>query len=519
MIKQLEKEIPEEIEAELLERENVIGVGRGRKRVRGQYTDEEVIIAFVEKKVEEEDLDEDQIVPQSVEIEDQDVDTDVQAAPGGFHALQQQQTVPRSMVEEQAVTAPTRPRLTRRDRWRPAAPGGVSISHPAVSSGTLGTPPLLTQEGERVFLTNAHVAAPMDRAERGDSCLQPGSLFDGRSPGDKIGELLEWSELSADKDNISDSALVKITDDLVRNDILGIGPLKGWTEANYEEKHMKSGATTNVTSGHLIARDFTGLINFRPDKQLRFTGLDVFEPISAGGDSGSIIGITRQDGSFYGTSLLFAGSVQQTLAVPMTAVQEVHGQLGVEQRQQTSDQQEQVEPYYGGQEPLQSRSELTPNLQQGQSFPQQGQSLPQQGSGTQQPPIMEQGIGTSPTMGALPEVQTQGVTALEAPPNVQAQQAATAKTGVAETEFAPQYFYAGGLRRIGASGESWFHIGDFDWRDNFHFTVVPLDQDRSLTFKWVNSYRLNNGQVRYWALIQNHTNQSARFYIRAFQER
>ncbi len=111
------------------------------------------------------------------------------------------------------------------------------------------------------------------------------------------------------------------------------------------------------------------------------------------------------------------------------------------------------------------------------------------------------------------------MTALEAPPDVQAQQAAATQTGVAEAEFAPQYFYAGGLRTIGASTESWFHIGDFNWEYNLHFTVVPLDQYRSLTFRWINSYRLNNGQVRYWARVQNHTNQSARFYIRAFQER
>ncbi|WP_306060606.1 trypsin-like serine peptidase [Natronococcus wangiae] len=325
MVKELTKEIPEAVEEELLERENVVGVGRGRRRVRGQFTDEEVIVTFVERKVEEEELDEDQLVPQSVDIEDQDVDTDVQEAPGGFYALQQQrtasqpmrqQTVPQPTVEEQAVTAPATTRRTRHDRWR-QAPAGVSISHPEITFGTLGSPPLVTQEGEHVFLTNAHVAAPMDEAERGDSILQPGRYHGGNNPEDKIGELLEWGDLSADKDNTSDSALVKITGNAVRNDILGLGPLVGWTEANYEEEHMKSGARTNVTSGHLIARDVTAVIDYRP-QQLRFTGLDVFEPISAGGDSGSLIGITRQDKSFYATSLLFAGSVRQTLAIRWT---------------------------------------------------------------------------------------------------------------------------------------------------------------------------------------------------------
>jgi hypothetical protein len=196
MIKELEKEIPEEVEEELLAKENVIGVGRGRRRVNGQFTDEEVIVTFVEKKVDEEDLDEDQIVPRSLEVDDQEVETDVQESPGGFHALQQppqqlQPGVPQVEVGagsaeegQRTVSQPTaEPRTVsgsfgrdRKDRWRPSAPAGVSVGHPAISAGTFGSPPLVTQGGERVFLTNAHVAAPMGRVERGDTCLQPGKM-------------------------------------------------------------------------------------------------------------------------------------------------------------------------------------------------------------------------------------------------------------------------------------------------------------------------------------------------------
>lgn len=397
MINELEKEIPEETENELLEKENVIGVGRGRKRVDGQLTDEEVIVTFVEKKVAEDELDEDQLVPQSLEIDDQDVDTDVQEASGGFYAQEQQprqlppetaqsgvgtggsgegqQTASQPGAEPQAVSGPFG--QDRKDRWRPLAPAGVSIGHPQISAGTLGSPPLITQGGERVFLTNAHVAAPAGKAERGDSCLQPGKYDGGTDSEDKIGELLEWSELSEDANNTSDSALVQITGN-VENDILGVGQLRGWTEANYEEDHTKSGRTTGTTSADLIARDVTALVNYGSpfSKPLRFTGLDAFEAFSAGGDSGSLIGIQRQNGSFHGTDLLFAGSSRQTLGIPMDAVQKEHGKLRVQKKQQMNDQQQhhQTGPAQGGQQQQfpQSPSEVPPDLQQGQTPTQQG---------------------------------------------------------------------------------------------------------------------------------------------------
>jgi hypothetical protein len=130
------------------------------------------------------------------------------------------------------------------------------------------------------------------------------------------------------------------------------------------------------------------------------------------------------------------------------------------------------------------------------------------------PPMIDQGVGTSPMGEAPPEVQgrIQGMETMEAPPDVQAQQ-------IAETEFTPQYFYVGGLHTISTTTETWFHLGDFDWVDNFHFTVVPLDTLRSLELVSIASHRLSNGQVRYWAKVKSFTSQQVRFYVRAFQER
>lgn len=144
----------------------------------------------------------------------------------------------------------------------------------------------------------------------------------------------------------------------------------------------------------------------------------------------------------------------------------------------------------------------------------------------EEPPMIEQGVGISPMGEAPPEVRSQGAVmeappevqqgsaAMEAPPDVQTQQTATA-----ETEFTPQYFYVGGLHTISSTTETWFHLGDFNWVDNFHFTLVPLDTLRSLELVSIASYRLSNGQVRYWAKVKSFTSQQVRFYIRAFQER
>jgi hypothetical protein len=498
-VTRLEEEIPDEIEEELLDKENVIGVGRGRKRVDGRFTDEEVVVTFVEKKVEEDELDEDQIVPTSVEIDDQRVGTDVQEAPGGFYA---QGSLPSESVEShvppdasgigQGVDSRpmSEPRTlrgpfgqTRRDRWRPLAPAGVSIGHPSITAGTLGSPPLFTQGGERVFLTNAHVAAPAGKAERGDSCIQPGRADGGTEPKDTIGELLEWSDLSEKEDNISDSALVRITGD-VENNILSVGPLRGWTEANYEEEHTKSGRTTGTTSSDLIARDATALVTFGEpfSEPLRFTGLDVFEAFSTGGDSGSLIGVQRRDGFFYGTSLLFAGSVRQTLAIPMAAVQEVHGDLRVERRRgRRIDRGERLESDQGGQEPL---TERPPKV----------------------PPEFQQGMEDRP--GRPPDSDPMSFSDVHSKPEPPALPAENADTALPpELSTGPQAAVRG-VRRVmtgrldpKATVHRW--IGPYDAREIISFSARPTTRGRYVQGSVVAVWRSSNEGVWYYLRVHN----------------
>lgn len=303
-------QIPSSVRDDLESRSNVVGTAVGRKRVGGRETDEECVIVLVRRKVPEPQLDAADLVPETVDLDDETVKTDVQEV---------------GDVRTQATVQPVEPaKPNRKRRWRPA-PAGVSAAHPEVTAGTLGSPPVRTSDGETVVLTNAHVAAPVDTAEAGDAFLQPGPA-DGGTEDDQLGTLREWSEIARDEPNTTDSALVAVDETALREDVLGVGPLQGWTAVDRDAEYTKSGRTTGVTTGGLRARDARIEVGGYYEEPVTFTGVDVFEPMSAGGDSGSLVGVERADG-LHGTHLLFAGSDRATIAIPIEAVQAEHGEL------------------------------------------------------------------------------------------------------------------------------------------------------------------------------------------------
>lgn len=218
-----------------------------------------------------------------------------------------------------------------------------------MSAGTLGSPPLETDDGETVVLTNAHVAAPMGQATAGDPILQPGPEDGGEPPegwrssseagsdgdevdsvADTIGTLSEWSEIGPNGPNTTDSALVDVDPNDVKRTILGVGPLVGFTDTDIEadEEYIKSGRTTGVTTGDLRGRDTRIRVGGFGPEPVVFEGVDLFGPMSARGDSGSLIGIDDPDnGGFTATNLLFAGSDEATIGVPMASIEGEHGTL------------------------------------------------------------------------------------------------------------------------------------------------------------------------------------------------
>lgn len=303
--------VPDHVRADLLSRANVVGVGTGPKRRGGRETGEEAVIVFVTEKLPEAQLADEDVCPKTVRIDDEDVPTDVVQAGEVWAQAAVQQTTP-----------------DRTARYRPA-PASVSIGHPDISAGTLGSPPLTTADGALVFVTNTHVAAPPPDAAEGDACLQPGT-YDGGDADDRIGTLLGFAPISRTEANRTDSALVAVEPADVRdNEILEIGPLAGFETATFDAEYEKSGRTTGHTRGNLIATDVEIEVRgYYPDEPVSFAGVDAFTPMSSGGDSGSLIG-RRVDGAFYATHLLFAGSPFVTFGVPWDEVTAAHGDLAV----------------------------------------------------------------------------------------------------------------------------------------------------------------------------------------------
>jgi hypothetical protein len=301
-------EIPDAVRDDIESRANVVGTCRGPKRVDDRPTDEECLVVLVRRKLPKAQLDPEDVIPETVDVDGETISTDVQEV---------------GDLRSQATA--TRPAAAgRKERVRPA-PAGVSLGHPEITAGTLGSPPLSTEDGRTVVLTNAHVAAPIDTAEPGDDVLQPGPA-DGGGDDDTIGTLAEAADIAREEPNTTDSALVAVDPDDVTNTVLGVGQFAGFTEPTTDATYTKSGRTTGVTTGDLRGRDGRVRVNGYYDSPTVFEGVDVFGPMSAGGDSGSLIGIL-DGGEFRATDLLFAGSDRSTIAAPIPAVEAEHGEL------------------------------------------------------------------------------------------------------------------------------------------------------------------------------------------------
>jgi hypothetical protein len=71
------EKVPSDVQAALLEYPNVVGVGFGEKETGGRMTGEQSVVVFVSRKVEEADLEADDVVPTEVEFGGRTYRTDV----------------------------------------------------------------------------------------------------------------------------------------------------------------------------------------------------------------------------------------------------------------------------------------------------------------------------------------------------------------------------------------------------------------------------------------------------------
>ena len=150
---------------DLLKRSNVVATGVGYKVTNGNRTETPSIICSVVRKLPPAQLSASDRVPETVS------------------------GIPSDVIE----TGRIRALQARTDRQRPA-PGGVSIGHTDITAGTLGC--LVKRGSEILILSNNHVIANSNDAERGDTILQPGPADGGRNPADKIAELEDFVEIT-----------------------------------------------------------------------------------------------------------------------------------------------------------------------------------------------------------------------------------------------------------------------------------------------------------------------------------
>src|SRR3989475_10970163 len=292
---------------------NVIGVGIGKKVVAGEETEDSAVIVFVERKLPEPQLRKKDIVPKTLD----EVKTDV---------------VETGRLKAQAAMAGGR---APTDRWRPA-PGGVSVGHIRSTAGTLGG--VVRVGGRRVVLSNNHVLANSGAARIGDPILQPGPADSG-TRADAIATLERFVEIrfedaqaggwmqrlavrlgirpaQAPQRNLVDAAIAKpLRDDIVSDAILDLPRTPGMAEAGVGTRVKKSGRTTGVTEGKILATDATVQVDY--DRNVAtFTDQLVAGPMSQGGDSGSPL----PDPPGQAGGLAFPGSDRAPVCTPAARV-------------------------------------------------------------------------------------------------------------------------------------------------------------------------------------------------------
>jgi hypothetical protein len=302
---------PTEIAVEQLlgpgnERTNVVGVAVGVKWTASQPTGQPAILTLVTRKVPSTELRPRDRVPRRVE----DVPTDVLAVGQPFAGAA-------GMLVE---------------RRRPAV-GGYSVGHKAITAGTISTGVYDVLPGGRVsppiggigvpprvyILSNNHVLANGNAASIGDAVLQPGPYDGGKDPDDRIATLSRFIPISFFPDipkenhaNVVDAAIAELQESSLDRQLFWVGSVRGWRQragVTVGTVVQKVGRSTGYTLGRVTAVMATIDINYGGGRSARFGDQILTTPMSAPGDSGSLL--TTLDTVAIG--LLSAGSPATTI--------------------------------------------------------------------------------------------------------------------------------------------------------------------------------------------------------------
>jgi hypothetical protein len=308
-------------EKALLAKANVVGVAVGNKYTGGEDTGTPCIVVKVSVKLPQDELDDEDIVPATLD----DVPTDVDES-GFFHPL------------------------AFNSRLRPA-PGGASISHRNGGIGTLGTGCLDEEDAEvgiprRYYLLSCnHVLANTNRASPGDAILQPGAGDGGTFPADVVGSLDRFVPIQFGTQtgpttftfpvNYADAAIARCDLDRVNREIQWIGyprhsaPGNPFFSYGPGTRVQKTGRTSEFTVGR-ITQVFGSIVIPFPNApvtgtqipQALFGDVIVTTSMSQGGDSGSI---ACDIDYAIALGMVFAGSRRETLLNPIYYVESLLG--------------------------------------------------------------------------------------------------------------------------------------------------------------------------------------------------
>jgi hypothetical protein len=216
-----------------------------------------------------------------------------------------------------------------RFRLRPA-PGGVSVGHYKITAGTIGCLAVgrsAPRNSRLMVLSNNHVLANSNNAVFGDCIVQPGAYDGGKCPADQIAILERFIPIVfGGTTNYVDCATGWCWPDRVRRELVY---LSGGVPAYFRISNApifpqlgmtvgKSGRTTQLTVGRVVALNWSGWINYGVGRAW-FAGQFVVQGIgrdfSAGGDSGS--SVWTWDAVRRPVGLLFAGGGGYTICNPM----------------------------------------------------------------------------------------------------------------------------------------------------------------------------------------------------------
>ena len=315
------RKVKDQVQKAMFKKQNVVGVGIGRKITDGQVTDELCMKIYVEEKKHPSQVS----ARNRIEKEVNGIKTDVVGV-GKIRFLA----------------------CDQKTRKRPAY-GGDSIGscHSTafgyIMAGTLGCVGIDKSDGKRCILSNNHVIADKDsnidsRANVGDTIVQPGTLDGGSCAGnaDRIATLKRWIPFNSAGNNLVDAGIGEIiTGTDVSNEIgCDIGLPNGVRELTAGDidtlEVQKCGRTTCHTTGTVTDIDVTVNVGY---ELLTPTGIvprsyqfihQIFTTyMSTSGDSGSLI----MDMDNKAVGLLFAGSSTVTVANP---IQTVFDELNIE---------------------------------------------------------------------------------------------------------------------------------------------------------------------------------------------